>query len=725
MNKLFTKIATAIAGFAMVVGVGVGIGLNVNKQAKPLDATADSTITLDFSTAGYTSFDSGTVNQKIKYTYGGSGTAVAFTQASGEPQYSLKLYSGRWLCIEIDSTGSSRYTSFSTIQITATSKNGSTSGTGTYYKDSMTDESVYAHTLKTSSFTAGDEVDVDGASKIYVSCTAGQYRIGKIVLGMNESTTVEATGISFNPASPITCYSGDEVSFVPTLTGGSGAFKTTISWASSNTSVIANPANSTDRATVSVTPSNVASLTAVTLTASVVGATSNIGAIVLNVNPAKVYDYIYVDADSSPDKTNYYVGDSWDYAGLVLKVHTNYGEEIVGDVQDLLDAGTLTFTATPSVPTLRQGLSISDLLYMDSFDAASQYNYSFSVDGISVTKRPIADILRTTSTSLNHSTNSYQAVSDITKTGHSDIVSEATYAGYYFGATSPRSGAMQLNPNKSTYICTTASSQLLKSIAVVFNDANSNGVKFFGSNTAYTATYDANGSASSTELGTLTADGTVNVTGNYKYLYIVPTGTTYVDSFTVTWKTAQEEVEDLSTRTSLAYHYESDVNDDYTYSNICIRFGGKVSKTLWDRLDDESTITGFGVMIADSGFVATHSDFVEVINDEDFVSSTISTDLANNLAIDYFVPVANLGTVMGEEGDYYFWNLRQSVDQADIYTAEFSAIAYIKVADEYVLMNMAKESVESLAQDYLDNRGYDQSAAAASLHYSVDNAPQA
>lgn len=189
MNKLFTKVAALTIGVAMAAGVGVALGSANASEAK----AAEETVTLDFATAGLTAFDSGTVNQGLSYTYvKDSGTSnPVFTKASGEAQYSLKLYNGNYLCIEISDTTS--YASFKSIQCKVTSKNNTTSGSGTYYKDSLTSTSLYTHTLSSGTFVDGNTVDVDGASKVYIKCSAGQYRIGKFVIVMNKQGDVPST----------------------------------------------------------------------------------------------------------------------------------------------------------------------------------------------------------------------------------------------------------------------------------------------------------------------------------------------------------------------------------------------------------------------------------------------------------------------------------------------------------------------------------------------------
>ena len=65
MNKLLTKIASAVAGLAMVVGVGFAV-VNTNKQAKPVEAAIDpNTEAIAF-----------TLNAKCNATDSDSGTEI-------------------------------------------------------------------------------------------------------------------------------------------------------------------------------------------------------------------------------------------------------------------------------------------------------------------------------------------------------------------------------------------------------------------------------------------------------------------------------------------------------------------------------------------------------------------------------------------------------------------------------------------------------------------------
>lgn len=200
-------------------------------------------------------------------------------------------------------------------------------------------------------------------------------------------------------------------------------------------------------------------------------------------------------------------------------------------------------------------------------------------------------------------------------------------------------------------------------------------------------------------------------------------GTIKINSIDIFYRnaTAAEKISRSTTQTQLSYRYTGNAQDGFEYSDISIRFGANITKALWDELDtNEHLISGFGVIIADGDLVTNAADMAEAMNDK--VSSTVTTTFTQEVyAIDYFVPVANMASTIGEDANNYFWNLRWAIDEANM-DKMYSAVAYIKVGDEYVLMNMARESVETLALDYLTNRGCNENTAEGSLKAIVDNA---
>ena len=181
--------------------------------------------------------------------------------------------------------------------------------------------------------------------------------------------------------------------------------------------------------------------------------------------------------------------------------------------------------------------------------------------------------------------------------------------------------------------------------------------------------------------------------------------------------TIKEDIRALATQTQLSYRYTKEGNT-FTYTDLSIRFGAVISKDLWNELDTIYGITGFGVMISSGDYVRDYHDF------DDFAAAAIEpgenvyTDINNNV-VNYFVPIADMNETIGVDGDNYFWNLRWSVDQADM-DKVFSAAPYIKVGDEYVFLKKEITCVTFVAYDYILNRGYSAETAGGSLQNIVD-----
>ena len=246
------------------------------------------------------------------------------------------------------------------------------------------------------------------------------------------------------------------------------------------------------------------------------------------------------------------------------------------------------------------------------------------------------------------------------------------------------------------------------------------GVQFnkWGNNTTLTSTYK----------DVIISDNlSIVVNSSFKLVIQCTNNSLYCDGYAIRYgsdaKTIVEKT--FNTQTSLAYHYSGNAQDGFEYSDISIRFGGAIDKDLWNELDtNEHNITGFGVMIADGELIKNSSDFADALAIGDFTPSTVSETFNKDVyAIDFFIPIANMASTIGEDENNYFWNLRWSIDSA-IMDEMYSAVAYIKVGDEYVFMNMARESVETMATKYVASGNYS-GAVADSLQYIVDHAQQA
>ena len=174
----------------------------------------------------------------------------------------------------------------------------------------------------------------------------------------------------------------------------------------------------------------------------------------------------------------------------------------------------------------------------------------------------------------------------------------------------------------------------------------------------------------------------------------------------VTWyaiweNTAQTDVENLETTSALSYAYTKASEDNYSFTSAKITFGGSVSVSLWNKLDEESEhhIEGFGVLVADTATLGENA---------------LTPETA---AHDMFISVETKSTpTLSDDESAYIWSLRLNLGNAtENYDDAVTAIAYVKVNGNCIYLQKSEESVVSLANDYIEHRGYSAEAFEGSL----------
>ena len=268
----------------------------------------------------------------------------------------------------------------------------------------------------------------------------------------------------------------------------------------------------------------------------------------------------------------------------------------------------------------------------------------------------------------------------------------------YNGLTAGSNSSVTLKSTDHSGIVTTANTYGANAASVTVtwdsHTADDRTIDIYGKNTAYdtpTDLYTSN-TTKGDKLGSIVKGSSTSLTisGDYKYIGIRSNNnTSYISSIEIEWGAT------LPT---------------YTYSNVSIRFGGSLTQELWNDLDTDShIIQGFGVMITTDDVVDENAKI------KDSYQSAIPDEENPNVTehiVDYFIPVEDLNTIMGVDGNNYFWNLRYGITDFEV---TYVAVAYIKTSSGYVFFKQARYSVKSLANDYLDNRGYDASVASGSL----------
>ena len=219
-----------------------------------------------------------------------------------------------------------------------------------------------------------------------------------------------------------------------------------------------------------------------------------------------------------------------------------------------------------------------------------------------------------------------------------------------------------------------------------------------------------------TGKGSLTI--TANALDNLRYFAISGTSETangQIESIYINYESTQETINATPTRTTLSYGYTN--SGSFVYSNVGIRFGGSISVALWNRLNAESAIQSYGVMLAVSNLGGqTIKQRYETELEGHTVDQALATltDENNPIVKNFVTDVVTLPSDEVIDG-YYVWSLYKNIAPENL-QIEYTAVAYIRTASGIIFFNQQTYSAKTLAADYIANRGYDNDAADGSLY---------
>ena len=197
---------------------------------------------------------------------------------------------------------------------------------------------------------------------------------------------------------------------------------------------------------------------------------------------------------------------------------------------------------------------------------------------------------------------------------------------------------------------------------------------------------------------------------------------------------ARGVISEIDTLSSLCYSEYTKVSEDnFTFDDLSIRFGGFISQDLWERLDDELDIQGYGVILS-TGNEEIEDLYAAAKDEEDTVEQALA-EFVNNTTIKRFYSGLSLSkthpteatsaqkTYMGvdTEETYYVWTLNKSIS-SEYMTTVYNVVAYIIVDGDIVFLNAAKESTKTLASGLIDaeHGKYEESDFGGSLKYLAD-----
>ena len=254
--------------------------------------------------------------------------------------------------------------------------------------------------------------------------------------------------------------------------------------------------------------------------------------------------------------------------------------------------------------------------------------------------------------------------------------SGAVYAGNSAGGNS----SIQLRAEKNSGIVTTISGSHASKIIVSWHSSTANGriIDVYGSNEAYTSAADLySAETQGTKLGSISKGSTtLTINGEYEYIGIrSSSGALYLSSLNVYWGEPET----------------------YSFSKATIRFGGLLQKSLWDSLNANSKIAGYGVMFATENAVGSGElKDLTANNTTIFDRYTALTETKLNPTLATSEQKAGL---VDADADYYVWNLCINMTAEQYFKDSFISVAYIQLenGNKVFMKQTLGTSVKSLA----------------------------
>ena len=272
----------------------------------------------------------------------------------------------------------------------------------------------------------------------------------------------------------------------------------------------------------------------------------------------------------------------------------------------------------------------------------------------------------------------------------------------YAGNSAGSNDTLQLRSSDNAGIIVTDNDAglLVKSITLKWNNSTqaTRTIQIYGKAAAYSATSDLYNSNTDGDLIVeLCIDNATNnelsyeFESDYQFIGIKSkSGAQYLNSIDIEWETIS-----------------------YTYDNLAIRFTGSVEEELWDRLHSESTITGYGMLLAeyetikDDPQLKNWYEYADLYDNDDLKNF----DNSNTVHDPALKPAPTL------KNGYYVWNLFKTVSLENA-TKDYVAVAYIKLAnDELVFLQQERISVKKLAQNLIAGPERDENSLGGSLNY--------
>ena len=715
--KLITKIVGATLGLAMAIGVGVGVSNYSNKKATMLDAAVGDVVWRRVTSAS-TLLSGGTfilgheATAKSGIIIPMANTGSATTSAAGF------MYSGASA-----SSGNSDTINMASVAVT-------TSYEVTIGESSEVDGAIY---IKVGNNYLGN-TNTKNNCKLFTaqsettSFTPTMQTNDKVLLDIEANTSGSAYRyLKYNTGSPrFAVYASGQQNPVfyqklitPGITGstsgtaGIGVSLTTSATSSTEWSITNNTCGATLSAnsgtSITVDAASSGSVTIKAVCAGYTDATHTINFEAPSGSYVVSFNLNAPSGTTTPESIDSQIVDENDYATAPTPAPAreddeNYHYSFGGWFRNAEGTGSaFDFTETPiteNVNLFAKWISTA----ITAKEKIEDRNTTRSSLSYKYDNNTVRDILTREVTGIENGSTVYDSWAD--KEGSSGAV--------YAGKSAGDKNTIQLRTKNSEegIITTTANSSSLKvkRVAITWHGDTSNTrtVDVYGKNSAYSAVTDLYSAEESTQ-GKLLGSSTFNSHGT--------SITTYINV------SALDEYEYVGIRASDGAVYLSSIEiqwgeASYNYTNVALRFGGILTETLWDTLNTESTILGFGVLLSTDTFLGANTlqskyEAVDGTNVKKYYNEykPLSADPDDKPTL---FEDAEYNSVTD---DYYVWNLRLvlpktdgKVSNADLKVV-YAAVAFVVTEDDgVVFFREERKSAKTLANNMIsgpEDNSYD------------------
>ena len=338
---------------------------------------------------------------------------------------------------------------------------------------------------------------------------------------------------------------------------------------------------------------------------------------------------------------------------------------------------------------------------------SSNYPSILSIRSTAVSAKEVIETSVTTQSSLTYRyvlESKKSAVDTLNKaftgrtgTQYGDWNNTTTNGISYAGQSAAGNNAIQLrstNSNSGIVVTNNGSGLFVSKITLTWNTNTESArkVDIYGRTTPFTAPTELY-NTSDPKIGTMaysdkdenTNKTSITIDGDYTYIGLRSnSGALYLDAIEIVW---------------------GEQSKTFTYSNVGIRYTGVINQSLWDRLDSESNIEGYGILFSTSQY----------IGDEELKESYASADQVN--VKKYYTELDEYKLHPALVDDNYVWSLFKNIPATvEGLTELYVAVAFIKTQDDIVFMNQVEASVKTLADSLIKSGAYDEDFLDGSMY---------